>query len=220
MSCLARIVNWDTSSQEVFPGQKIGYISLCSNDCVKGEVLCAECSKGEKKNQYGLITQPIPKLARIYGSPLYLKLLKHMDGITNPPKWMEAAEAAQAAAEERCQRMGLKAWTLEDGFKLDETLRSSKMPPKKLEKPSAKELTMMKTFTAVKTIYTETATQPEQVETDEVGIEKKKIQGKDVWITKTKDIQYVFSIGDDGEPDELLGCLEDDCIVDLENNHI
>lgn len=215
MECLARKIIWDG---ECCPNQKIGYISLCTNPCNTDQYLCEICQK-EKREP---LTDPPPKVSKIFGSPFFIKMLEHIDEKSVSKEWFQKANQAQKEAEKRCKSRGVKPWTIEDGFKLVDALQNSSMPPKKKNmeesKATSKAQSMMKKFTTLQKMYIEEATQPEQKETDEEDICKEMIDDKEYWVTKTT--KLVFTIGDDGEPDELVGCLENGCIIDLENDHV
>ena len=210
--CLARLCDWNQTNELFAPRFRVGYIRLCEKKAVEGEDICEDCLKRvdddpkktpTKKTIFGLLTEPIPEKARVYGSTYYKKMLE-LTEVTPPTAWLIRAEEAYQCGEERAIQ-----WSK---FEKEDLEECGEMPPKKKVVPIVplpKAQTLMKTFTPIKTIYVEKADQPKQYPTDTQGIWKEELGGEACWVSESK---HVF-LDEDGEIGEFIGKLVDGKLV-------
>ncbi len=214
--CLARLCHWSKTKEDLHPRLRVGYIRLCENEPEEGNMLCEQCKQKKSFDEvkvptnsvvYGLLTEPIPDTAKLYGSIFYKKMVELYD-ITPPSSWLIRAKEAHELGEERARQ-----W-----FKLheEELEEGGKMPPKKtVSKASAplpKSQTLLKTFTTIKTIYVEKAEQPKQLPTEQQGIWKQELGGELCWVSESN---HVF-LDNEGDIGEFLGKLVDGKFVTKE----
>ena len=106
MKCLARLTNWDKTGEAIGDSKmRASIVKLCANTPSNG-LLCQECLSRPRDGKYqsrmlhGLLTEPIPAASHIYGGAWYWeRVAKHGDP---PTAWIEMAEEAQKAGEDRC----------------------------------------------------------------------------------------------------------------------
>ncbi len=210
--CLARLCDWKQTNELFAPRFRCGWIKLCENEAVKGKLVCEECMKREednpskqptKKTIFGLLSEPIPEKARLYGSAYYSKMLQ-LTEVTPPTSWLIRADEAHQVGIERVEH-----WSK---FFPEELGEGGKMPPKKKVQaatPLPKSQTLMKTFVPIKTMYSEKPDQPKQLPTESQGIWKQEIGGEMCWKSESN---HVF-LDEDGEIGEFLGVFQDGKLV-------
>jgi hypothetical protein len=219
-SCLARLCDWKQTHESFAPRFKAAYFTLCHEPRMKGEAICEKCfhrplgdleSIQGSNRMYGLITDPIPYTAKVYGSTFYTKMIE-ITGATPPSAWLVRAKLAHHMLETRAQ----KAIANGDIPLLKLEKEDTVMPPKKkviaLAKPLPKAQTLMRTFTPIHTLYVETAEQPKVYATDAQGIWKQELAGEQCWISESG---HVF-LDQDGVIGDFLGFWKDGELVAVE----
>lgn len=223
--CLARLCDWKQTHEVFAPRFKCAYLHLCNGSRVKGEAVCEDCLKRPKacltdiksnKYIYGLITDPLPDTAKVYGSTFYNKMLEIIEASPSSA-WLVRAKLAAKMMEQRAAR-ALSSAKAEEGETPLLKLESGEytMPPKKKvvapTAPLPKAQTLMRTFTPIRTLYLESPEQPKVLMTESQGIWKEEIAGEQCWISESG---HVF-LNEDGIVGEFLGFMKDGEFVPLE----
>ncbi len=206
--CLARLCDWKQTHEHFAPRFKAAYLQPCSGLRVKGEAVCEECLKRPRgslddikssSNIYGLITDPIPDTAKVYGST-YFKRMCEITGVTPQSAWLVRAQMAYKVLEARKKHVNT-----EELPALKFVQEETDMPPKKkvVATPLPKAQTLMRTFTPIRTMYLESTQQPEVLQTESQGIWKQELGGEMCWISETN---HVF-LDQEGVIGEYVGVL-------------
>lgn len=240
--CLARLTNWNKTAERLAPCMTACRVMVCKNIPKGDSHLCEDCltrpvdGKYQSRMIHGLLTEPIPPISRLYGSPWYwLQVDKH--GEPANKEWLAAAQASQLAAEEFCASGGASAKA------------KAKAAPWKVQRPGVKEIEMAKAkalssaakakakslssahiakssavevvkkkgslltiFCPVDKKYDEDIADPIMVETDTYTIRKETFGETDVWIAQNG---FVFDCNAAGKPGELIGKYVDEEFQDL-----
>jgi len=128
---------------------------------------------------HGLLTEPIPMNSSIYGGPVYWAKMKKFEDAgkilsTDAKEWIEKAEAAQSAAEERG---GIKVQRL--SAKMIE-----KMARAKVTKKDTKEVPKVSIFKPVEVRFSESEKAPIRMETDIMPIKLQVVDGVSMWVAE------------------------------------
>lgn len=222
MECLARLVSWETTNCPLGRSRRrVCFMKLCPGICRNGEDLCEKCKQRPKASHtqtkmiHGLLTEPPPPESVVYGGEFYWKSVAEF-GEPYYSEWLELAEEAQEAGEERCRVRGKKPWKVQRPS--DEVL--AEMPPKKkvvakavkkqmAEATPPKKGPLFAKFPTITTVYEESAKAPETLPTDSCRMWKE----QDMWVTETG---LVFQCTNTGEPGELIGKKVDGEFVAVE----
>lgn len=108
MACLGRLTNWDKTSFRIDSCFTVSQVYQCGRKC-DGD-LCKKClerpvdGKYQTRILHGLVTEPIPLVSNVYGSPVYWQKMKKFEEAgkilsSEAKAWIEAAAAGQAATE-------------------------------------------------------------------------------------------------------------------------
>ena len=107
--CLGRLTNWDKTNFRIASCFSASLPYQCGRK-TDGE-LCEKCLERPRDGKYqtrmlhGLITEPIPAVSALYGSPMFWQKMKKLeesgDSISGEAKeWIQAAEATVASQAE------------------------------------------------------------------------------------------------------------------------
>jgi hypothetical protein len=227
--CLARLTNWNKTAERLAPCMTASRVVVCKNIPKGDSPLCEDCltrpvdGKYQSRILHGLLTEPIPAVSRLYGSPWYwLQVDKH--GEPTNKEWLAAAQASQLAAEEFCSE---GAWKVQrPGVKEVEMAKSKALAAKAKAKSSGQVVksngvkdavsvkpgTLLSIFCPVEKKYDEDIAEPVMVETDTYTIRKKKFGDVEVWIAQNG---FVFDCNTGGKAGELIGKYVNEEFQDL-----
>lgn len=224
MKCLARLTNWDKTGEAIGDSKmRASIVKLCINTPISG-LLCQEClgrptdGKYQSRMLHGLLTEPIPDASHIYGGAWYWeRVAKHGD---SPTTWIEMAEGAQKAGEDRCREAGQAAAKVQRPSEKEmqrlvmvKKAKDSKAAVNRLRKSaSAPTLppvggteikgTLLSTFAPITTMYVESAKPIQKMATDSVTMRKEVWEDTEVWVTQNG---MVFDTDVRGEADVFIG---------------
>lgn len=211
MACLGRLTNWDKTSFRIDACFTVSQAYQCGRKA-DGD-LCEKCLERPMEGKYqtrilhGLVTEPIPVVSQVYGSPVYWQKMKKFEEAgkvlsLEAKAWIEAAEAAQVATEK------------EGGWKVQRP--SAKEVEKEMRKAAASKAkvkalasTVTKTkltqsikeiFKPVEVRFKEVDTLPVKMETDSIDLCKMVIGEMTVFIVD----ELVFD-ADGGKVGEHIG---------------
>ena len=221
--CLARLTNWEKSYGQLGPAARASMVRVCKKTPLAGELLCEECKRRPEGGKYqsrmlhGLLTDPPPPDSCIYGGSLYwLRMQKLGDRADPDPDWLEAASAAQAAAEAWCTEAGYKPWKVQrpSTYELEEMKRTKKSAATAAAAPPTGTVkgTLLKAFAPIKVLYEESDKTPVKLPVDSMKITKVELDAGPVWQTENG---LVFDCDTTGEPGELLGRMVDGVLKDM-----
>jgi hypothetical protein len=228
--CLARLTNWEKSYGQLGPAARASMVRVCKRETQDGEVLCEECKRRPLGGKYhsrmlhGLLTEPPCADSAVYGSDYYwMRLARLGEKAAVPPEWLEAAEAAQAAAEEWCLGAGHEPWKVQrPSAKELEEMKGAKKKAKAASAslagsgvgtgPVQVKGTLLKNFAPIKVLYEESDKTPEKLPVDSMTIKKIELDAGPVWQTENG---LVFDCDTTGEPGELLGRMVDGVLEDI-----
>jgi len=186
MACLARLTSWEKTSFRIDSCFTVSHVVLCKNMAVG--TLCKECmarpteSKYHSRMIHGLLTEPIPMNSSIYGGPVYWAKMKKFEDAgkilsADAKMWIEKAEEAQSAAEERG---GIKVQRL--SAKMIERMARAKAVAK--DAKEVKEVPKVSLFKPVEVRFSESEKTPVRMETDTMGIKLEVVDGVSMWIAE------------------------------------
>ena len=228
MACLARLTSWERTGEAIGKSKmRASVVKLCKNIPSEG-VLCQECSARPRDGKYqsrmlhGLLSEPIPAASHIYGGEWYWERVAAYG--PPPTAWIEMAEEAQRAGEERCAGAGTasaagvpsaaKVQRLDEKdmqrLVMAKKEKDSKAAIHRLRKSASAPVvtsiptkgTLLTTFAPITKMYVESAKPVAKMPTDSCGMWKELWEDTNVWITKNG---MVFDVDVRGEPDELIG---------------
>jgi hypothetical protein len=167
---------------------------------------------------HGLITEPIPDVSALYGSPMFWQKMKKLeesgDRISGEAKeWIQAAEAAQAEAEK------LGAWKVQrpSDKEVEREMRKAavskaKAKAKSIPKPSqAQGQNLKEIFKPVEVRFKEVDKPVVKMETDSIDLCKMVIG--DITVLIVDDL--VFDVDAKGEPGDHIGYYRDGEFIEL-----
>ena len=213
MACLGRLTNWDKTSFRIDACFTVSQAYQCGRKA-DGD-LCEKCLERPMEGKYqtrilhGLVTEPIPVVSQVYGSPVYWQKMKKFEEAgkvlsLEAKAWIEAAEAAQVATEKeggwKVQRPSAKEVEKEmrkaaaSKAKV-KALASTGVKPKTKQTQSIKEI-----FKPVEVRFKEVDTLPVKMETDSIDLCKMVIGEMTVFIVD----ELVFD-ADGGKVGEHIG---------------
>lgn len=219
--CLARLTHWESSWCQLGPSTRASYVKVCTNKPTEGMLLCKHClqrpleGKTQSSLLHGMLTEPIPYVSALYGSPRYWDKVGSFD-LKPDAAWLAKAKAAQKEAEDWCRPYGtpwkVQRLSEEEIQSMKPKPSSTKVKAKVKEKdkvvvPSSsssvsKGETLLTTFAPIKVLYEESANRIQRVQTDSMGMWKEEVEGMgSVWITESG---LIFDCVSNGEPGELL----------------
>lgn len=209
MTCLGRLTNWDKTSFRIDSCFTVSQVYQCGRKA-DGD-LCQKCLERPRDGKYqtrilhGLVTEPIPLVSNVYGSPVYWQKLKKLEEAgkvlsLEAKEWIQAAEAAQAETEKE------GAWKVQrPSAKEVEKMRkakTSKAKAKTAEKPKVTQMQSIKEiFKPVEVRFKEIDKPPVKMETDSIDLCKMVIGEMTVFIVD----ELVFDTGAKGEVGEHIG---------------
>ena len=229
--CLARLTSWGKTSERLAKCMTASRIVLCKNTPEGDSPICEYCKgrpvdgKYQTRMIHGLLTEPIPDVSRLYGSPWYwMQVDKH--GEPANKEWLAAAMASQAAAEQvvvaagakpwKVQRMGVKEMEMRkqkaQGAKAKASAARAEEKAAPAPAPAKKAGTLLNIFYKVDKKYEEAAPDPVMMETDSYRIRKQKVGDIEVWISENG---MVFDCEDGGKIGEWIGRYVNDEFVDI-----
>jgi hypothetical protein len=215
MLCLARLTSWEKTNSPIGDSNKrASYIKLCKNTPEKGQVLCQDCllrpegGKYQTRMIHGTLMEPPCADSHIYGSQWYWeRVAKHGD--PQDTEWLQAAQEAQAAGEERCKKAGYSPWQVQrpNAWRLEEMKKKAAAKAKeaaevRLSQVKEKKGTLLEKFAPIKVVYEESDKAPEKLPTDTCKIWRDTVGEMNVWITENG---LVFDEDTTGHPGELIG---------------
>jgi hypothetical protein len=175
--------------------------------------LCEKCLERPTDGKYqtrilhGLVTEPIPLVSQVYGSPVYWQKMKKFEeaGKTlslDAREWIEAAEAAQAATEKE-GRWKVQRPSAKDVEKEMKKVQASKAKAKAkaaaIVKPKTQNLKEL--FKPLEVRFKEVDKLPVKLETDSIDLCKMVIGEMSVLIVD----ELVFDTDSNGEIGEHIG---------------
>ena len=231
--CLARLTSWSKTSERLAKCMTASRVIICKNTPEGDSLICEYCKarpvdgKYQTRMIHGLLTEPISEASRLYGSPWYwMQVDKH--GEPTNKKWLAAAIASQAAAEEMVRAMGGKPWKVQRMGVKEMEMRKRKADGAKAKAAAAaaaasaaaaaapavvkKAGTLLNIFYKVDKKYEEAAADPVMMETDSYRIRKQKIGEMEVWISENG---MVFDCGDGGKIGEWIGRYANEEFVEI-----
>lgn len=220
--CLGRLTNWDKTNFRIASCFTVSLPYQCGRK-TDGE-LCEKCLERPRDGKYqtrmlhGLITEPIPAISALYGSPMFWQKMKKLeesgDRISGEAKeWIQAAEAAQAEAEK------LGAWKVQrpSDKEVEREMRKAavskaKAKAKSIPKPSQTQGQNLKEiFKPVEVRFKEVDKPVVKMETDSIDLCKMVIG--DITVLIVDDL--VFDVDAKGEPGDHIGYYRDGEFVEL-----
>lgn len=208
MACLARLTDFETTKSK----EEACHVKLCKNIPEKGELLCQGCllrpETGKRQTSiiHGTLLEPPCADSHIYGSIWYWEHESH------DTEWIQAAQEAQAAAEELCERAGYSPWRVQrpSAWRLEEMKKKAAAKAKestaltqvRLSQVTEKKGTLLEKFAPIKVVYEESDKAPEKLPTDTCKIWRDTVGDMNVWITESG---LVFDEDTTGQPGELIG---------------
>lgn len=220
--CLGRLTNWDKTNFRIASCFTVSLAYQCGRKA-DGD-LCQKCLERPRDGKYqtrmlhGLITEPIPAVSALYGSPMFWQKMKKLeesgDRISGEAKeWIQAAEAAQAEAEK------LGAWKVQrpSDKEVEREMRKAaiskaKAKAKPVPKPSQTQGQNLKEiFKPVEVRFKEVDKPVVKMETDSIDLCKMVIG--DITVLIVDDL--VFDVDAKGEPGDHIGYYRNDEFIEL-----
>jgi len=221
--CLGRLTNWDKTSFRIDSCFTVSQVYQCGRKA-DGE-LCEKCLERPRDGKYqtrilhGLVTEPIPLVSNVYGSPVYWQKMKKLEDAgkvlsAEARAWIEAAEAAQAETEK------------EEGWKVQRP--SAKEVEKEMKKVAASKAkakakasataanpkatqSLKEIFKPVEVRFKEVDKPPVKLETDSIDVCKMVIGEMSVFIVD----ELVFDIDNKGEIGDHIGYYREEEFFEL-----
>jgi hypothetical protein len=227
MQCLARLTDFVKTKSEPIGTSKhrASVVKMCKRVTMDGSKLCKECfetppdtkyrdGKYHGRNVHGLLTEPFPEDSHIYGSPWYLRVVKEFG--EPETEWLKKAQAAQVEVDEFLgvkKEENIKPSVLEKKTEKAKPVQKEKTPEKEKkvqkQKPNQKKEVKEEIKKEVKeepevqkAMYVESEKPPITLPTDTIKL-RKICLAEDVYALESED-GLMFSIGEDGGPDELI----------------
>lgn len=230
--CLGRLTNWDKTNFRIASCFTVSLPYQCGRK-TDGE-LCEKCMERPREGKYqtrmlhGLITEPIPAVSALYGSPMFWQKMKKLeesgDRLSAEAKeWIQAAEATLAS---QAEAGGWKVQRPSDK-EMEKEMRAAKA--KKAKAKGSQPQTQTQTQTQTKTqAHTQSQNLKEifkpvevrfkevdkplvRMETDSIDLCKMVIGDITVLIVD----ELVFDVDAKGEPGDHIGYYRDGEFVEL-----
>jgi hypothetical protein len=216
--CLGRLTNWDKTSFRIDSCFTVSQVYQCGRKA-DGD-LCEKCLERPRDGKYqtrilhGLVTEPIPLVSNVYGSPVYWQKMKKFEEAgkvlsLDARAWIEAAEAAQAETE-------TKGWKVQrpSAKEVEKEMKKVKASKAKTAaaavKPKASQ-NIKEIFKPVKVRFKEIDKPPIKMETDSIDVCKMVIGELSVFIVD----ELVFDTDAKGEMGELIGYYRGEEFLEL-----
>lgn len=230
--CLGRLTNWDKTNFRIASCFTVSLPYQCGRK-TDGE-LCEKCMERPREGKYqtrmlhGLITEPIPAVSALYGSPMFWQKMKKLeesgDRLSAEAKeWIQAAEATLAS---QAEAGGWKVQRPSDK-EMEKEMRAAKA--KKAKAKGSQPQTQTQTQTQTKTqAHTQSQNLKEifkpvevrfkevdkplvRMETDSIDLCKMVIGDITVLIVD----ELVFDVDTKGEPGDHIGYYRDGEFIEL-----
>ena len=207
--CLGRLTNWDKTNFRIDSCFTVSQVYQCGRKC-DGE-LCQKCLERPRDGKYqtrilhGLVTEPIPLVSQVYGSPVYWQKMKKLEEAgkvlsADAMAWIEAAEAAQTQTEKeggwKVQRPSDKEVEREMRKAAASKAKAKATPVKPKPTQNIKEI-----FKPVEVRFKEIDKPPVKMETDSIDVCKMVIGEMSVFIVE----ELVFDTDAKGEMGDHIG---------------
>lgn len=207
--CLGRLTNWDKTNFRIDSCFTVSQVYQCGRKC-DGE-LCQKCLERPRDGKYqtrilhGLVTEPIPLVSQVYGSPVYWQKMKKLEEAgkvlsADAMAWIEAAEAAQTQTEKeggwKVQRPSDKEVEREMRKAAASKAKAKATPVKPKPTQNIKEI-----FKPVEVRFKEIDKPPVKMETDSIDVCKMIIGEMSVFIVE----ELVFDTDAKGEMGDHIG---------------
>ena len=207
--CLGRLTNWDKTNFRIDSCFTVSQVYQCGRKC-DGE-LCQKCLERPRDGKYqtrilhGLVTEPIPLVSQVYGSPVYWQKMKKLEEAgkvlsADAMAWIEAAEAAQTQTEKeggwKVQRPSDKEVEREMRKAAASKAKAKATPVKPKPTQNIKEI-----FKPVEVRFKEIDKPPVKMETDSIDVCKMVIGEMSVFIVD----ELVFDTDAKGELGDQIG---------------
>jgi len=205
--CLGRLTNWDKTSFRIDSCFTVSQVYQCARKA-DGD-LCEKCLERPRDGKYqtrilhGLVTEPIPLVSNVYGSPVYWQKMKKFEEAgkvlsLDAKAWIEAAAAAQAETE--------KEWKVQrpSAKEVEKEMRKAKASKAKAASATVKPKTtqnLKEIFKPVEVRFKEIDKPPVKMETDSIDVCKMVIGEMSVFIVD----ELVFDTDAKGEMGEHIG---------------
>lgn len=185
-------------------------VKHCKNNATGSINLCARCahrplrSMDASVNLYGLLNEPMPEWAPLYGSAQYWKTVGDLKdaGISPDRQWITEATLAQMEAERHCGVS--RAWKVQRPRVKDIQMRG---------KAKVADGRIQTTLTTLRVAYEETEDMPEKICSEVLGVRLLVRPEGNLWIAENG---LVFAWKEKNEIGDLLGHWKDNKIEKLE----
>lgn len=224
--CLGRLTNWDKTNFRIASCFTVSLPYQCGRK-TDGE-LCERCLERPREGKYqtrmlhGLITEPIPAVSALYGSPMFWQKMKKLEESGTPlsaeaKEWIQAAEATLASQAEaggwKVQRPSDKEVEKEMKKALASKAKA-KAKEKLIPKPTQTQTqtqNLKEIFKPVELRFKEVDKPVVKMETDSIDLCKMVIG--DITVLIVDDL--VFDVDTKGEPGDHIGYYRDGEFVEL-----
>lgn len=237
--CLGRLTNWDKTNFRIDSCFTVSQPYQCGRKIDKSlSNLCDKCLERPRDGKYqtrmlhGLVTEAIPLVSNVYGSPVYWQKLKKFEEAGkvlsgDAMAWIEAAEAAQAKIEETPE-----AWKVQrpSAKEVEREMRKAKAKAVAAKADAAKAKTVAvgknnvpkvikgglsqnikEIFKPIEVKFKEVDKPPVKMETDSIDLCKMVFGSMNVFVVD----DLIFDIDSKGEPMEHIGYYRNEEIIEL-----
>lgn len=224
--CLGRLTNWDKTNFRIASCFTVSLPYQCGRK-TDGE-LCEKCLERPREGKYqtrmlhGLITEPIPAVSALYGSPMFWQKMKKLEDAgdrlsAEAKEWIQAAEATLASQAEaggwKVQRPSDKEVEKEMKKALASKAKA-KAKEKLIPKPTQTQTqtqNLKEIFKPVELRFKEVDKPVVKMETDSIDLCKMVIG--DITVLIVDDL--VFDVDTKGEPGDHIGYYRDGEFIEL-----
>ena len=220
--CLGRLTNWDKTSFRIDSCFTVSQVYQCGRKC-DGD-LCQKCLERPRDGKYqtrilhGLVTEPIPLVSQVYGSPVYWQKMKKLEDAgktlsAEAKEWIEAAAAAQANTEKegwKVQRPSDKEVEREMKKAAASKAKAKAKTSAIAEKPKATQ-SLKEIFKPVEVRFKEVDKPPVKLETDSIDVCKMVIGEVSVFVVD----ELVFDTDSKGGMGDHIGYYRDEEFFEL-----
>jgi hypothetical protein len=224
--CLGRLTNWDKTNFRIASCFTVSLPYQCGRK-TDGE-LCEKCLERPRDGKYqtrmlhGLITEPIPAVSALYGSPMFWQKMKKLEDAgdrlsAEAKEWIQAAEATLASQAEaggwKVQRPSDKEVEKEMKKALASKAKA-KAKEKLIPKPTqtlTQTQNLKEIFKPVELRFKEVDKPVVKMETDSIDLCKMVIG--DITVLIVDDL--VFDVDTKGEPGDHIGYYRDGEFIEL-----
>ena len=205
--CLGRLTNWDKTSFRIDSCFTVSQVYQCGRKA-DGD-LCEKCLERPREGKYqtrilhGLVTEPIPLVSQVYGSPVYWQKMKKFEEAgkvlsSEAKAWIEDAATAQANTEKegwKVQRPSAK--------EIEKEMRKAKASKAKAPTDAKPKMTqnIKEIFKPVQVRFKEVVKPPVKMETDSIDVCKMVIGEMSVFVVD----ELVFDTDSKGEIGDHIG---------------